>query len=424
MATQLDVIVIGAGFCGVTVAASLKQFGVDRFAVIEKGDSVGTIWKNAYDRLTIHTPYFSLPFFQKSKRYSIFKTKNEMIDYLASYANHFQVDSHMRFNEEVQSIAKINNLSNSDLNWEIRTNKDTLQCKVIAICTGLTNRPIMPYFPGQENYSGQILHSQHYRNGVPYQGQRVLVVGSGNSAAEIALDLHEHGAANVDMLIRGKRWVFPLHPHLQTLQYWFFEALYFVRNWLNPAKPKLDRMEQIERILSFSPEELKQAIDAMDRWIERFAIDLTEFSIYPEERGAMDIEVDCGRVAWVDRGTVKQIKNGNIRVISSIIKHLNCASVCFENGEESCYDAIVLATGFRPGIHAILEQADLYLNSDDRYLPKTDGKCRSLVDPTLYFVGFEKTLWRASTYGHYGWFTGQRIATQLREQSLKNLAFA
>ncbi|MFB2895212.1 flavin-containing monooxygenase [Aerosakkonemataceae cyanobacterium BLCC-F50] len=418
MATQFDVVVIGAGFSGVTLAASLKQFGIERFVVIEKGDSVGMIWKNAYDRLTTHNPYFSLPFFQGTKNYSTFKTKDDMIDYLTKYANHFQVDSHIRLNEEVQSIAKINHSTNSEFNWEIQTSKDTLQCKILAVCTGLTNKPIIPYFPGQEHYSGRVVHSLHYKNGIPYKGQRVLVVGSGNSAAEIALDLYEHGAANVDMLIRGKRWVFPLYPHLRTLQYWLFKAIFSVKKWLNPSKQKLAPMERIEHIISFSSEELKNEIDAMDRWVKRFAVDLTKFSIYPEDRGPMDIEVNQGRVAWLDRGTIKQIKNGNIRVIPSSIKMLNYRSAGFENGETNCYDAIILATGFRPSIHTILEQADLYLNPDDRYLPKTDGKCRSLVDPTLYFVGFEKTLWRSSTYGYYGWLTGKRIATQLANQPI------
>jgi indole-3-pyruvate monooxygenase len=418
MATQFDVVVIGAGFCGVTLAASLKQFGIERFVVIEKGDSVGTIWKNAYDRLTLHTPYLSLPFFEPKKKYSIFKTKAEVISYLTDYANHFQINSHIRFNEEVQMIAKVNHLANSEFNWEIHTNKEILQCKVLAICTGWNNKPVIPKFLGQDNYSGQIIHSSQYNNGTSYRGQRVLVVGSGNSAAEIALDLYEHDAANVDMLIRGKRWVFPLYPRLQVLQYWLFKAINFLEKWFNPSKRKLEPMIRIEEILSFSPEQLKQAIDATDRWIKRFAADLSKFSIYPEDIGAMDLEANQARVAWVDRGTIKQIKNGNIRVIPSSIKMLNYRSAGFENGETNCYDAIILATGFRPSIHTILDQADLYLNPDDRYLPKTDGKCRSLIDPTLYFVGFEKTLWRSSTYGHYGWLTGKRIAAQLGNQPL------
>jgi indole-3-pyruvate monooxygenase len=418
MATQLDVVIIGAGFCGVTVAASLKKLGIERFVVIEKGDSVGTIWKNAYDRLTIHTPYFSLPFFPESKKYPVFKTKNHTIDYLTAYASHFQIDRHIRFNEEVQRIAKINYPPDFEFSWEIQTNKDTLQCKVLAICTGLTNQPIIPYFSGQQEYSGQITHSLGYKNGSTYQGQQVLVVGSGNSAAEIALDLYEHQAKTVDISIKGKRWVFPLYPRLRILQYWLFKALYFLQDCFNPSQAKLDSMEEIERMLSFSPEELKSETEAMDRWVKRFAIDLSEFSIYPEERGPMDIEVDRGRVAWVDRGTVKQIKNGNIQVIPSQIQMLTETGVRFENGETRDYDAIILATGFRPGIHTLLDRPDLYLNRGDRYLPKTDGKCRSLVDPTLYFVGFEKTLWRSSTYGHYGWLTGQRIATQLQKSPI------
>ena len=116
---------------------------------------------------------------------------------------------------------------------------------------------------------------------------------------------------------------------------------------------------------------------------------------------------------WVDRGTIKQIKKGNIKVIPSSIKELTKTGVVFTNGESHNYDAIILGTGFNPGIDTILNQPELYLNTNDRLLPKTDGKCQSIIDSTLYFVGFEKTVAKAGTYGYYGWCTGKRIALQL-----------
>ncbi len=63
MNAELDVVIIGAGFCGITVAASLKKFGIENFVIIEKGETVATIWKNAYERLVTQNPYFTLPFF-------------------------------------------------------------------------------------------------------------------------------------------------------------------------------------------------------------------------------------------------------------------------------------------------------------------------------------------------------------------------
>jgi indole-3-pyruvate monooxygenase len=133
------------------------------------------------------------------------------------------------------------------------------------------------------------------------------------------------------------------------------------------------------------------------------------------------MEVNYGRVAWVDRGTVKHIKQGNIQVISSDIQQVTKTGVIFSNGESKDYDAIILGTGFRPGINKILRQSELYLSLNDRLLPKTDGKCQSVVDPTLYFVGFEKTVSRSSTYGYYGWCTGKRIALQLQIRELLSL---
>jgi indole-3-pyruvate monooxygenase len=415
MNAELDVIVIGAGFCGITVAASLKKFGIDNFVVIEKGETVATIWRNAYERLVTQNPYFTLPFFEGKGKYSTFKTKEEMVEYLTEYAHHFQVDSHIRFGEEVQNITKNYNQNQTDYNWQIQTTKDILNCKVLVICTGITNEPVIPKFVGQEDFADKIIHSSAYKNGIPYQNQKVLVVGSGNSAAEIALDLYEHSAARVDMLIRGKRWVFPLYPRLRSLQYWLWRSRSYFKRLFN--KYTIDyRIEAMAKAIYFSPEELQADIKETDRFIQRFALDLSAYSIYPEDKGPMDMEVNHGRVAWVDRGTVKQIKKGKIQVITSNIQQLTKTGVIFTNGVAQDYDAIILGTGFRPGINKILRQPQLYLNVNDRLLPKTDGKCQSIVDPTLYFVGFEKTVARSATYGYYGWCTGKRIALQLLER--------
>jgi indole-3-pyruvate monooxygenase len=419
MNAQLDVIVIGAGFCGITVAASLKKFGIDNFVVIEKGESVATIWKNAYERLVSQNPYFTLPFFEGKGKYSTFKTKDEIVQYLTEYAHYFQVDSHIRFAEEVQSVTKINNQNQINYNWQVQTSKDILHCKILVICTGLTNEPVIPKFLGQEDFSGQIIHSSAYKNGIPYQNQKVLVVGSGNSAAEIALDLYEHGAARVDMLIRGKRWVFPLYPRLRSLQYWLWQTRSYFKRLFNQYTTDT-RIAAMERAIDFSPEELQAEIKETDKFIQRFALDLRAYSIYPEDKGPMDVEVNQGRVAWVDRGTVKQIKKGNIKVISSSIQQLTKTGVIFDNGVSQDYDAIILGTGFRPGINKILRQPELYLNVNDRLLPKTDGKCQSIVEPTLYFVGFEKIVGSSATYGYYGWSTGKRIAFQLLERQLRS----
>ncbi|PMB18569.1 hypothetical protein CEN45_20465 [Fischerella thermalis CCMEE 5198] len=419
MNAELDVIIIGAGFCGITIAASLKNFGINNFIVIEKGETVATIWKNAYERLVTQNPYFTLPFFEGKRKYSAFKTKDEMVEYLTEYAHHFQVYSHIHFDEEVQSITKIYNQNQTDYHWQIQTTKDILYSKILVICTGLNNEPVIPNFCGQEYFTGKIIHSSAYQNGISYRNQKILVVGSGNSAAEIALDLYEHGAARVDMLIRGQRWVFPLYPRLRSLQYLLWRSRSFFKQLFNQNTTDT-RIEAMERAIDFSPEELQADIKETDKFIQRFALDLSAYSIYPEDKGPIDMEVNQGRVAWVDRGTVKQIKKGNIQVISSSIQQLTKTGVIFANGISQDYDAIILGTGFRPGINKILRQPELYLNENDRLLPKTDGKCQSIVDPTLYFVGFEKIVGASATYGYYGWCTGKRIALQLLESQFSS----
>lgn len=77
--------------------------------------------------------------------------------------------------------------------WEVETRTTRYEAPHLVVATGLNREPIVPQWPGQENYRARVMHSSVYKNGSAFRGGRVLVVGIGNSGAEIALDLHENG---------------------------------------------------------------------------------------------------------------------------------------------------------------------------------------------------------------------------------------
>ena len=87
--------------------------------------------------------------------------------------------------------------------WQVETNKGTWKSQVVVIATGQYSVPRLPSWPGRETYMGQLIHSSDYRNGRAWSGKRALVVGVGNSGAEIATDLADAGASFVAISIRN-----------------------------------------------------------------------------------------------------------------------------------------------------------------------------------------------------------------------------
>ncbi|MDV7400617.1 NAD(P)-binding domain-containing protein, partial [Arthrospira platensis SPKY1] len=94
------------------------------------------------------------------------------------------------FGQEVRAIDK------EGAQWVVHTAAgQVFRAADVVIATGVNRLPQRPDFPGEANFQGRILHSREYKNSAPFRGQKVLVVGMGNTGAEIALDLSENGIA-------------------------------------------------------------------------------------------------------------------------------------------------------------------------------------------------------------------------------------
>src|SRR5207248_10623021 len=108
------------------------------------------------------------------------------ITYLDNYAHHFALQP--RFGERVVTVGRDGG------EWVVRTEKSEWRAKNVVMATGHARVPEKPAWPGLTEFGGRVLHSSEYTSGAAFKGQRVLVVGFGNSGGEIAIDLHEHGA--------------------------------------------------------------------------------------------------------------------------------------------------------------------------------------------------------------------------------------
>jgi putative flavoprotein involved in K+ transport len=201
------VLIVGGGHNGLVLAARLRMLGVDAL-VVERLPSVGDVWRNRYGALALHNeivlnhmPY--LPFPASWPRYL---PKDMLGDWLEAYAMALEVNVWTGSNfvegryDEVRGAwsARVRRADGSER---------VLHPRHLVFANGIVGEPKMPDVPGLKDFKGQLVHAQGFDSGAPWRGKNVLVLGVGNSAHDIAQDLHGHGA-KVKMIQRGSICVF------------------------------------------------------------------------------------------------------------------------------------------------------------------------------------------------------------------------
>ncbi len=345
---QEQTIIIGAGPSGLAVGACLKQAGISCL-ILEQSDKIGSAWHRHYDRLHLHTDkgHSALPFLPFPKDFPRYPSRAQVIAYLESYAQHYQLKP--RFGQQVISARYVNNV------WEVQTQDCLYQAPNLVVAAGYNREPYLPIWDGQKDFRGSILHSSQYRNGEAFKNQNVLVVGFGNSGGEIAIDLWEHGA-QPSLAIRSLVNVIPRELFgIPTLTIGILER---------KLPPRF--------------------ADMLNTPILRATIgDITKYGLRPLPHGPlMQIRQDA-RIPLIDVGTIQLIKEGHITVYPGI-ESFTEEAVLFTNGQQRNFDAVILATGYRPRVNTFLQAiSDVY---DEQGKPSTSG-CESSV-PGLYFCGY------------------------------------
>ncbi len=180
--SQVGTVVIGGSQAGLAVGYYLKQRGLP-FAILDENDRIGDAWRKRWDSLRLFTPgrYDSLPGMPFPGSPSSYPTKDETADYLEAYARHFDLP--------VRTGVKVDRLSKAGDRFEVVSGEHTLFAQNVVIAAGAFNNPRVPPFARELDEGIVQLHSKQYRNQNQIQAGDVLVVGAGNSGAEIAIEL-------------------------------------------------------------------------------------------------------------------------------------------------------------------------------------------------------------------------------------------
>jgi len=347
-AQPVETLVVGASAAGLATAACLQQSG-QGFEILEAGDVVGQVWRHHYDRLHLHTPKSSsgLPGLPMPAQWPRYPARDQVVAYLERYRERFRLDP--RFGQRVTALERV------DDTWVATTDDREWRARNVVIATVANRRPVRPTWPGMATFTGTVLHSSEYRNGDPWRGRPVVVVGFGNSACEQAIDLVERGA----------------QPHLA------------VRSPVNVVPRDVFGVVPVLQ-MSVVLQHLPPAVaDALAWPMIRLTVgDVSKVGLRKLPYGPNTQIARDRHIPLLDIGTMRHIRAGRIGVHPDI-ERFTQDGVVFVDGTHLAVDAVVLATGYRPALEEFL--VPWREVCDEQGIPLRSGGPTAL--PGLYFCG-------------------------------------
>ncbi|MDQ1719221.1 MAG: putative flavoprotein involved in transport [Pseudonocardiales bacterium] len=349
-----DAIVIGAGPGGLAAAAALAGRGVS-VLVVDKADEVGSAWRRHYDRLHLHTARWTshLPGYKIPRNYGNWVARADVVRYLEAYTRHHGID--VRTGVVVERLDRVGD------EWVLRSPQGDLSANVVVVATGYNHTPDIPDWPGPDGFRGQLLHAADYRNAAPYSGKDVLVVGTGNTGAEIAVDLVEGGAHRVRLAVRT----------VPT----------FVRRQLGPL-PNSAVSIALRRL----PPRLVDYIIAAS---SRLSIpDLAPQGLPRPTPGVYTRLLKDGAVPIIDVGLIDALRAGQVEVVAAVTG-FEGDKVLLADGAAIAPDAVIAATGYKQGLDGLVGHLGVL---DHRGRPAVHGGHSHPGAPGLYFTGYTNPL--------------------------------
>ena len=339
-------LIIGGGQAGLALAARLKQLDVPTI-VIDKNKTPGDTWRNRYHSLCLHDPvwYDHMPYMQFPDHWPIFSPKDKIGDWLEMYAKIMEIN--------YWGLSECINASFDELNdeWKVVVDKNgeevEIKTKHLVFATGMSGMPNIPSIKNSDQYKGDYVHSSNFISGSGYKDKNCVVVGSNNSAHDIAAELWEQGAMNVTMIQRSSTTVARSSTllDLQTRGNFSEKAVQSgitvdIADLIvasNPYKTGyLDGQKSVELLKNIDKEFYQKLEDS------GFLFDFGE-----DESGLSIKYLRRGSGYYIDVGGSELIISGEINLESPAeIELFKEKSIVLNNGKEIDCDLVVFATGY------------------------------------------------------------------------------
>jgi putative flavoprotein involved in K+ transport len=369
-----EVVVIGAGPGGLAAAAVIQKRGIP--VVVLERDSIGASWRRHYDRLHLHTVRWlsHLPGLRLSRRHGRWVSRDGVIRYLESYARHHGLD--------VRTGVSVERIERDGDAWVLQTSEGPIEAWAVVVATGYNRVAVMPDWPGRDSFTGELIHGAEYRNPEPYRGRDVLVVGSGNTGAEIAVDLVEGGAARVRIAIRTP-----------------------------PNVLLRDNMGIPSQVGGVLIRHLPIPVgDRVMRAAQRMQVgDLSPYGLPPAPRGPMTQAVEDDVIPILDVGLIRMLKAGRVEPVAAVAG-FDGADVLLADGERIQPDAVIACAGYARGLEPLVGHLGV-LGPKGR--PVVHGAEAHPNAPRLYFIGYTNPI--SGMFREFG-IDARRIARALERE--------
>jgi putative flavoprotein involved in K+ transport len=354
---EYPVLIIGGGAAGLATAATLSSRGI-KALVLDKEDSIGKSWSRRYQCLKLHTirRYSGLPHYPIPEHFPQYLSKDDYAAYLQQYVAALGLN--VSLTERVDSVQRVTG-SASSANWEVVTNSGVRRAKAVVIATGHYAEPFHPQWEGREEFKGEVIHSSQFVDGATYRGKRVLIIGLGNSAAEIATNLSFSGVASVSISVRTTP------PIVTREMFGFVPVQLFGIYLMKLGMPKIiDRIGAVLRRISIG--------------------DLSKYGLGEAKWGPFTAR----KPAVIDSsGFIQQLKLGFIEIRPQLAR-LDTTHACYVDGYSEEIDVVISAVGFRTGLEKIMKIPGL-LDEEGEIL---SGSGQRVSNSGLYFIGFDETI--------------------------------
>ncbi len=322
----VDTLVIGAGQAGLAAGYQLQRVGRS-FTILDAAAQAGGSWPHHYNSLRLFSParFSSLPGLPFPGDPEGYPARDEVIAYLRQYAEHFQLP--IVGNVRVEQVVRHGELFTAQAD-----DGRVFQARSLIAATGSFHRLYVPQIPGKDVFGGTILHSFAYRDPAPFQGQRVVVVGAGNSAVQIATELAQ--VARVTLATREPVRFVNQRPYGRDIHFWW---------WLT----------------RFDTRPLDSAIG---RWLNRLV----------DGKGPRVLDTGVYRAALASEKPNRRL----------MFAGFTNSGITWDDGNVEDVDTVIFATGYRPNLAYLAALGALDAKGQ---APHQHGV--SLTVPGLYFVG-------------------------------------
>lgn len=317
---RLDVVVIGAGQAGLAVGYYLRRSGLS-FGILDPEEGAGGAWRRGWDSLRAFSParWSSLPGWLMKGGPDDYPTRDEVVEYFRKYEERYELP--VKRPVDIRAVRR-----HREEGFVVETDGGEWTARAVVSATGTLRAPYVPEYPGRETFGGEQLHSSEYRRPEEFAGRRVLVVGGGNSGAQIMAEVSEVADAT----------------------------------WVTPEEPE------------FLPDDVDGRV-LFERATEKYKAK-SEGRPEPPAASLADIVVVPPVKEARERGDLESVRP---------FERFTEGGVVWPDGSEGRVDAVIWCTGFRPAL-SHLEPLGVV---DERGRVEVEGT-RSVEEPGLWLVGY------------------------------------